>query len=318
MQALPPDQQKILEHLARRVGRVHLRQRLGIEHDNDSKIHHPGAGFLHIENWYSIHALIRTSLRIVGLHARGRRNSLDIRVNRYDVRLAALPRAFDGYTILQVSDPHLDTHRDYLDALIERVRELNYDLCVLTGDYRFRTYGPWNAALAGMERLRAHLRDPIYAVLGNHDSIRMVPGFEAAGLRVLLNESVQLERAGESLYLAGIDDAHYFGVDNIEKAGHDIPHGACAVMLSHTPEPYKQVAHAGFHFMLCGHTHGGQICLPGGIPVFTDARSPRRYARGFWRYHELVGYTSVGAGSSIVDVRLNCPPEVALHTLHCA
>jgi hypothetical protein len=51
--------------------------------------------------------------------------------------------------------------------------------------------------------------------------------------------------------------------------------------------------------------------------VITDARSPRRYARGFWRYHELVGYTSVGAGASLVDVRLNCPPEVALHTLRC-
>ncbi len=318
MQALPPDHQNILEYLARRVGRVHLRQRLGIEHDNDGKIHHPGAGFFHIENWYSIHSLIRTSLRLVGLHGRGRRNSLDIRVKRHEVRLAALPRAFDGYTILHVSDPHVDMHPEYLDALIARVRGLEYDLCVLTGDFRYRTYGPWDAAVAGMQRLREYLKDPVYAVLGNHDTIRMVPPFEAAGVRVLLNESVALERGGETLYLAGIDDAHYYGVDNIEKAGHDIPHGACAIMLSHTPEPYRQVAHAGFHLMLCGHTHGGQICLPGGIPVLTDARCPRRYARGFWQHHELIGYTSVGAGSSIVDVRLNCPPEVALHTLRCA
>jgi predicted MPP superfamily phosphohydrolase len=318
MQASPPDQLEALDYLARRVGRVHLRQRLGIEHDNDAKVYHPGAGFFHIENWYSIHTLIRTGLRLVGLHGRGRRNSLDIRLNRHDVRLAAVPRAFEGYTILQVSDPHLDMRRKYLDALIERVRGLDYDLCVLTGDFRYRTYGAWERAEAGMERLRAHLKEPVYAVLGNHDTIRMVPRMEAAGVRVLLNESVPLERAGEKIYLAGIDDAHYYGVDNIEKAGHDIPHGAFAIMLSHTPEPYRQVAHAGFHFMLCGHTHGGQICLPGGIPVIIDARCPRRYARGFWRYHDLVGYTSVGAGSSIVDVRLNCPPEVVLHTLRRA
>jgi predicted MPP superfamily phosphohydrolase len=314
MQALPPDQ-AILEHLARRVGRVHLRQRLGIEDDNDSNIHSKAAGFFHIENWYSIHSLIRTSLRLVGLHGRGRRNSLDIRVNRHEVTLPTLPRAFDGYTILHVSDLHVDMHGEYLDALIERVTGLEYDLCVLTGDFRYRTYGPWEAAVAGMERLRARLKDPVYGVLGNHDTIRMVPRFEAAGVRMLLNESVRIERESEVLYLAGIDDAHYYGVDNIEKAGHDVPHGACSIMLSHTPETYRHVAHAGFNFMLCGHTHGGQICLPGGIPVLTDARCPRRYARGFWRYHDLLGYTSVGAGSSIVDVRLNCPPEVALHRL---
>jgi len=88
------------------------------------------------------------------------------------------------------------------------------------------------------------------------------------------------------------------------------------VLLSHTPEPYRHAAHADFSLMLSGHTHGGQICLPGGIPVLTDCDAPRAFARGAWRYHELVGYTSVGCGSSIVDVRLNCLPEVTLHRLH--
>jgi len=70
--------------------------------------------------------------------------------------------------------------------------------------------------------------------------------------------------------------------------------------------------------MLCGHTHGGQICLPGGVPLLTDADCPRALARGAWKYHNLIGYTSVGAGSCIVDVRLNCPPEVTLHRLVCS
>ena len=59
--------------------------------------------------------------------------------------------------------------------------------------------------------------------------------------------------------------------------------------------------------MLCGHTHGGQICLPGGVPVLTDADSPRSLARGPWRYRAMAGYTSAGAGSCIVDVRLELP-----------
>jgi predicted MPP superfamily phosphohydrolase len=133
---------------------------------------------------------------------------------------------------------------------------------VLTGDFRFRTFGPYTPALEALSRLRAHLRQPTYAVLGNHDTIRMVPGMEALDIRVLMNESVRIERANDALYLAGIDDAHYFRTHNFQRAAHDIPQEACAVLLSHTPEPYRHAAHAGFSLMLCGHTHGGQICLP--------------------------------------------------------
>ena len=60
---------------------------------------------------------------------------------------------------------------------------------------------------------------------------------------------------------------------------------------------------------------GGQICLPGGTPVMLDARIPRRFGRGRWQHGEMIGYTSPGVGASIVDVRLNCPPEMTLHTL---
>jgi len=66
--------------------------------------------------------------------------------------------------------------------------------------------------------------------------------------------------------------------------------------------------------MLAGHTHGGQICLPGGTPLLT-AGGPRRFARGSWRYAEMIGYTSAGAGTCIVEARLNCPPEITLHRL---
>jgi predicted MPP superfamily phosphohydrolase len=85
--------------------------------------------------------------------------------------------------------------------------------------------------------------------------------------------------------------------------------------LSHTPEVYRQAAHAGYDAFLCGHTHGGQICLPGGIPLTLDARCPRRLGRGAWRHQSMQGYTSAGAGTSIVNLRFNCPPEITLHTL---
>ena len=309
--------QAIDDYLTKRIGRVHLRQRLGLEAEYEAKVFRKGTHFFHLENWYSVHSFIRNSLRLVGLHGRGRRNTLRIRLREHEVKLPGLPAAFDGYTLLQISDLHVDMNREIVHALIERVCAVDYDLCVLTGDYRYRTFGQFEPALAAMARLRSHLKDPVYAVLGNHDTIRMVPGLEAMGIHVLLNESVALERNGAAIHLAGIDDAHYYQVDNIEKAAHDIPHEAVSILLSHTPEAYRNAAHAGFRLMLCGHTHGGQICLPGGIPIITDADCPRALAAGPWMYHGLIGYTSVGAGASIVDVRLNCPPEITLHRLRC-
>jgi len=301
-----------------RIGHVHLRQRLGLESDHESHVFRRGTHFFHLENWYSVHKLLRLALSLAGLHGRGRRNVLRIQLRRHDVPIANLPDAFDGYTLLHLSDLHLDMSEPHLAHLIQRVQGLEYDLCVLTGDFRFRTFGPYTRALEALARLRAHLRGPTYAVLGNHDTIRMVPGMEALDIRVLMNESVGIERANDALYLAGIDDAHYFRTHNFHRAAHDIPPDACAILLSHTPEPYRQAAHAGFSLMLCGHTHGGQICLPGGVPLITDSDAPRAYAKGPWRFRSLVGYTSVGCGSSIIDVRLNCLPEVTLHRLRRA
>jgi predicted MPP superfamily phosphohydrolase len=304
--------------LERRLGPLYVKQRLGLERDYEAHVFRKGTHFFHIENWYSIHGLIRGSLRLVGLHGRGRRNALAIRVRRQNVPLPGLPEAFEGFTVLQLSDLHIDINGEFADALIARVRPLEYDLCVITGDYRARTFGPFGATLAGLERLRPHLKGPVYAVLGNHDTIRLVPGMEALGYKLLINESATVERGGASIYLAGIDDAHFYRLADFHRATRGIPSGAVSILLSHTPEVYRHAAHAGFNLMLCGHTHGGQICLPGGVPVLTDADSPRALARGAWRHHDLIGYTSAGSGTSIVDVRLNCPPEVTLHRLQRA
>jgi predicted MPP superfamily phosphohydrolase len=305
-----------LAALEARIGRTHLQQRLGLEGEHETHVVRRGTHFFHLENWYSMHGLMRAALILTGLHGRGRRNALNIQLRQNDVWLSGLPPAFDGYTLLQLSDLHLDMNEAYLDRLIERVRGLTYDTCVLTGDFRFRTFGPYEPALAALARLRPHLGEPIYAVLGNHDTIRMMPRMEMLGIRVLMNESVRIERAGCALVLAGIDDAHYFGTHSFHKAAADVAPDACVILLSHTPEPYRHAAHAGFSLMLCGHTHGGQICLPGGVPILTDSDAPRALARGPWQYQGMVGYTSVGCGASIVDVRLNCPPEITLHSLH--
>lgn len=303
--------------LARRLDRAYISQRLNMEADYEQRCR-TVRRFYHIESWCSVHAFIRTGLALCGLHGRARRNARRLRVVRQDWRLPGLAAAFDGYTLLHITDPHVDMAPEITQALIDAVRPLTYDACVITGDFRTRTFGPHAAVLTAMRQVSAHLRGPVYAVLGNHDTLRLVPGLESMGVRVLLNESVALERGASRLYLAGVDDGHYYRLDHIPEAARHIPPDAVGILLSHTPEVYARAAHAGFRLMLCGHTHGGQICLPGGFPVLTDADCPRRFARGRWQYEGLLGYTSPGSGTSIVDLRLNCPPEVTLHRLQAA
>jgi uncharacterized protein len=309
--------QEVLAELERRLGRVYARQRLGIERDHEAQLFGQGLNFLHIENWYSVHSVIRNALRITGLYGRGRKNAADVEVRHNLVTLKTLPARFDGYSILHISDLHADMSEGAMQRVIELLADLRYDLCVLTGDYRGKTYGPFEGCLAGVARVRSHLTAPVYGVLGNHDTIRMVPGLEAMGIRMLLNEADAIVRDGQALHIAGIDDAHFYRVDNIDKAAAGIPHDACSILLSHTPEIYRQAAHAGFSLFLGGHTHGGQICLPGAIPITLDSALPRSMGSGAWTYHEMAGYTSVGAGSCIVAVRINCRPEITLHRLAC-
>ena len=166
-------------------------------------------------------------------------------------------------------------------------------------------------------RARAGLKGPIYGVLGDHDTICMVPGLEAMGIRMLLNESDVIERGGQRLHLGGIDDAHFYRMDNIEKAAAAIPHDEFSILISHTPEVYRQAAHADFNLLLSGHTHGGQICLPGGIPITLDSILPRSMGSGAWKYHDMIGYTSVGAGSSVVPVRFNALQKSPCTTSTC-
>ena len=301
--------------LSLRLGATHARQRLGIEREYEGAMIGPDGHFGYFEKWYSFHRLVETCLRLSGMLNRARQNAR--RINTIDRRIVLpnLPEDFEGFRILQLTDLHVDMDQQALDALIRHVSEMDYDLCVRTGDYRKLTWGPIDACLQGMRELRPALKGTPLAVLGNHDSIRMLPGLEDMGYQLLVNENIAIDRGASRLYIAGVDDAHFYKVDNLQQAADGIPAGAVTVLLSHTPEIFRQAAHAGYDVFLCGHTHGGQICLPGGIPVLLDADCPRFVGKGAWQHAGMQGYTSCGSGTSVVQARLNCPPEVTLHTL---
>lgn len=305
----------LLRKLDVRLGRRHVRQRLKFEADHAAQVFGQGLTFFHLENWYSAPSLIRTALRMSGLYRRARRNADRVLIKRNEVKFQNLPSLFDDFTLLQISDLHVDLSEGAMNHLMEIVGPLNCDACVLTGDYRGKTYGPFEPAIDGVAKVRALIRAPIYAVLGNHDTIQMIPHLEAMGVRVLINECETLSRGQQRIHLAGIDDAHFYRADDIETAASEIPAGEFSILLSHTPEVYREAYQAGFDLMLSGHTHGGQLCLPGSIPIKLEAALPRKLGAGAWKHVSMEGYTSAGVGTSLLPVRLNCPPEVTLHIL---
>jgi uncharacterized protein len=121
---------------------------------------------------------IELTLKMTGLFWRGRKNAECVEVRRNHVKAAELPQPFDGSSILQLSDLHCEMSVRAMRRVAEHLTTLNYDVCVLTGDYRAETFGPFQAALDIIGELRPQIRAPVYGVLGNHDSIRMLPGLE--------------------------------------------------------------------------------------------------------------------------------------------
>ena len=236
----------------------------------------------------------------------------------HDIRLSwpDLPSRFDGYRILHLTDLHLD-HMDDTAQTIAACANYHgdVDLCVITGDFR-DDYHIANEQT--VERLETSLkslntRDGVLCVLGNHDGPDLLEPLEQIGVHVLLNESVSIARGTDLINLTGLDDVHMFYTQAATQALNDAPDGF-NIALVHSPE-VAHIAAESHALYLTGHTHGGQICLPGGRAISTALRYNRSYASGLWRHGEMIGYTSHGAGTSGIPVRLNCPGEVSVVTL---
>jgi predicted MPP superfamily phosphohydrolase len=272
--------------------------------------------------------LVRDGLASVGLLPALARLSLDIRRVEIELAFPELPAAFDGYRILQISDPHFDAFEGIAEAIHARVAGVPVDLCVFTGDYRAAETGAFRerSVLASMARIVKEVAadDGCLAVLGNHDTHEMVePLEEIVGVRVLANEQVEVARGGQRLALLGFDDPYRFHTASSRRFAAGLEPaaggGPFRIALVHTPDLAEEAARLGCALYLCGHTHGGQICLPGGRPIVLHLHKEARLGRGLWRRRQMVGYTSPGAGvAGSLPIRLFAPAEVTLFRLRRA
>jgi len=258
--------------------------------------------------------ILKYGLKATGLYAKGVSNALRPEVRNVRLQFAGLPPAFEGFKILQLADLHIDGVDGLAEVLAEMLSELKADVCVLTGDYRYEIHGPHPSVYPRMRTILSsvHSTHGTFGILGNHDESEMAFRFEEAGVRMLINESARIEKANESIWLIGVDDPYDYRCQDLESALRGVPSDGFKILLSHTPEMYRESSESGIDLYLCGHTHAGQIRLPGIGHLVQHVECPRSYAYGHWKHNQMQGYTSAGVGSSTLPVRFNCPPEIVL------
>ena len=263
--------------------------------------------------WGILDFLLRVSLiRSVGL-----RNALDVRLEEVELVFGHLSKGFDNVRILFVTDLHLDGTNPLVDKVLSIVGNIDYDYCILGGDYTYSRNADSNRVYPQIERIAELLKKKsrVFGILGNYDLYRIAELLEGHGVEMLINEGICIERKGDKIYLAGMDDPSHYKADDIVLTDGNAWNGAFKIMVCHSPAKYTESARAGYSLYLAGDTHGGQICLPGGFVVFCGPTAGRKMASGKWSYNGMIGYTSRGVGTSKIKTRYFCPPEITVITL---
>jgi predicted MPP superfamily phosphohydrolase len=247
------------------------------------------------------------------------------RIVRQEIALRRWPSRLEGFTIALLSDFHYDPYFSVhpLRSAIAMVNGLRPDLIALTGDFVSMPWSgdPADAASAAepCAELLRQMRAPhgLWAVLGNHDVFtdpdRVSTSLHSAGIQVLSNQSVPIDRDGARFWLSGVDDV-LGGTADLDATLHDLPADEAAVLLAHEPDYADTVARYSVDLQLSGHSHGGQVRVPFVRPLFLPELA-RKYVWGLYQIGGLALYTNPGLGTVNLPVRMNCPPEITLLTL---
>ncbi len=234
-----------------------------------------------------------------------------------EIAIPHLPAVFDGFRILHITDLHIKDIGPREKAVLQTVWEHAPDLIALTGDFVDRKQDR-DVCLEFASRLSAP--SGVWGVGGNWDHYTQRPyhdyvnALRRAGVEVLNNTRARLERHGSHLEIAGVDDPHT-GHDDVRAALDSMPEHRACILLAHSPDIIGQILERPVDLALVGHTHGGQVCLPGRRPLWVPSRHGRKYAAGLFTEERVRMFVNRGVGMSTLPVRVFCPPEIALFTL---
>jgi uncharacterized protein len=259
------------------------------------------------------------SWQVSRLVDRGRFNPKMIDVNPFELYLPRLSSDFDGFRIVHVSDIHMGTwmNATRLSGIVDLINHQHADLVAITGDFvSYTIEQPLQTMLEPLKRIWA--ADGRFAVMGNHDvwtdptAVREM--LDQTGIRELRNQAVTLSRNGSCLHICGVDNA-YEKLADLAPILDTLPPEGAAVLLAHEPDFADRSSAAGrFDLQLSGHSHGGQLNLPLVGPPFLPHLA-KKYPRGCYQIKDMLLYTNRGLGTTALQMRYRCPPEIAVITL---
>lgn len=232
-----------------------------------------------------------------------------------DVEILNLPENLDGYRIVQLTDFHRSRwiSEEHIREAGDLARSLDPDLVVFTGDMVTGYAGQVWSCLDAV----GYIPSPggSFAVLGNHDwwsdHLMIRNALETAGITVLSNTSIRLGHGGNHIWLLGVEDL-WSRMASIAGACSGVDDGAPRIMLCHNPDILPSAARVGVDLVISGHTHGGQVCLPGIGPLVLPIQGSRELASGLHKRGKTQIYVSRGIGVVTPPIRVCCPPEVSL------
>jgi predicted MPP superfamily phosphohydrolase len=239
-------------------------------------------------------------------------------VTRLNFRMPNLPRAFEGTTLAHLTDIHHGPHVpiEYVRHVVDMTNSLKPDLVLLTGDFVHRGHPHIAPVAAELARLRAGMGK--FAVLGNHDHwgdpVDMRLALADSGITLAENRGHWIDRGRGRLLVAGVGDLWQDRQDPGTALG-DATGGDATILMSHNPDYAEYLTDRRVGLMLSGHTHGGQIRLPGyGAPIL-PSRFGQKYAQGLVQGPSCPVYVSRGVGTAGPPARFCCRPEVVHITL---
>ena len=276
--------------------------------------------------WYYILLIVLAALVVITA-ARGIWENHAVRSNTVEVASEKLPAAFDGFTIVQISDLHNARFGKDQEKLAALLKAAQPDLIAITGDLIDKRRPGMQNVLRFVERAVAIA--PVFYVTGNHEAkSKEFPLLKEAlgrlGVTLLLDRTVSIERGGAQIALAGLSDARFVTADktkfaavSAEKLSAFLPKEGFTLLLAHRPELFAVYRAAGADLTLCGHAHGGQFRLPlvGGLIAPNQGLFPK-YTAGLYREEGKCMIVSRGLGNSSIPIRLNNRPEVVKAVLH--
>jgi len=241
-------------------------------------------------------------------------------VRPVEIFLSKLPKAFDGFRILQISDLHVGPmiQKDYVEKVVEISSKHTVDLIALTGDFVDGSVESLREHVAPLEKLSAPMGK--YFITGNHEYYsgvtQWIDEFKKLGAKVLLNEHVILEKDGEKIVLGGVTDLRgkMFNPSHISdpvKTFNNAPSNLLKILLAHQPKSIYAASEAGTDLQLSGHTHGGQY-LPFSFLIYLF----QPYVEGLNLHNKKTWiYVNQGTGFWGPPNRLGRKSEISLITL---